>query len=390
MPVDTDAYARESAIEIVQNGGAEQFARMLSRMPDEQSVNLIATGSVVQRTSYLERVMDPELSLAACKIADGNTWWMMETLLNFSGAAEEPSFFADGCPTNMLTLQPCQQAQASLSTGAGGFGLSPAKARRMSPSVGSLVAAVPEMLADLSGAIGDNVRRELPDSDSVRRIWNNVRDLRDVLGAPEESMANIVPEGWRDRAFRAREQGVSAQSVADVLPAHDAETISSSKAQHRMGMLVNRVRYERYVASLDHLPEKRPQRNTSDPQGEKEPRVLPKARQRSQAGSGSTAFLRARPVDSARTTSASEFVTAGKLFMGIKEILAARCPCCGETEVNTRHARLFHRSGAQVNQHQPLVHALSRTLKSMSIRHQVESGAPFHTNTGLFATGHCY
>ena len=60
----------------------------------------------------------------------------------------------------------------------------------------------------------------------------------------------------------------------------------------------------------------------------------------------------------------------------------ARCPCCGEAEVNTRHARLCHRSGAQVNQ-QPHVHALSRTLKSMSIRHQVESGAPFHADRDL-------
>ena len=70
-------------------------------------------------------------------------------------------------------------------------------------------------------------------------------------------MANAVPENWRDRAFRAGEQCASGQSVADVLPAHDAETISSSKAQHRLGKLVNRVRYERYVASLDQLPETR-------------------------------------------------------------------------------------------------------------------------------------
>ena len=59
---------------------------------------------------------------------------------------------------------------------------------------------------------------------------------------------------------------------------------------------------------------------------------------------------------------------------------AARCPFCGEAEIDTRHARLCHRSGAQVNQHQPLVHALFRTLKSISIRHQVERGAPFHAN----------
>ena len=192
-----------------------------------------------------------------------------------------------------------------------------------------------------------------------------------------------MPESWRDRAFRAGEQGASGQSVSDVLPAHDAETISSSKTQRRLGKLVNRVRCERYVASLDQLPETRPQRETGDSQGKKETRGLAKARQGSQSGLGATALIRARPVESARTIPASEFVTAGKRFLGIAEFLAARCPCCGKAEVNTRHARLCHRSGAHSNQHQPLVHALSRTLKSMSIRHQVESGAPFHANRDL-------
>ena len=231
---------------------------------------------MVQRTSYLERVMDPELSLAACPKADGNALWVLEKPLDPPGAAEESSFFADGCPTNMLTLQPYQLAQASLSTGAGGFGLSSAEAQRMSVSVGSLVATVPEVLADLSSHTGDKVRRELPDSGLVRRIWNSVRDLRDVHGVSEEARANIVPESWRDRAFRSGEQGASGQSVADALPTHDAETISSSKAQNRLGNLVNRVRYERYVASLDELPKTRPQRETGDPQGEKETRGLAK------------------------------------------------------------------------------------------------------------------
>ena len=261
MPVGAGEYARESATEIVRHGGAEQLARLLSRMPDKQSANLIATGSMVQRTSYLERVMEPELSLAACPKADGNALWMLEKLLDLPGAAEESSFFADGGPTNMLTLQPHQQAQASLSTGAGGFGLSSAKARRMSASVGSLVATLPEVLAGLSGAIGNRVRR----------------DLRDVHGVSEEAMANIVPKSWRDRAFRAGVQGASGQSVAEVLSAHDAETISSSKAQHRLGKLVNRVRYDMFVSSLDQLPETRPQRDTGDSQGETETRDLAKA-----------------------------------------------------------------------------------------------------------------
>ena len=199
-------------------------------------------------------------------------------------------------------------------------------------------------------------------------------------------MANVGPGSWRDRAFRAGEQGVSGQSVADVLPAHDAEAISSSKVQHILGKLINRVGYEKKHPSLCWTSS--PRRGPSEKQAtlkasSKETRGLAKARQRSQSGSGATAFLRTRPVGSARTTPASEFVTAGKRFLGIEEFLAARCPRCGEAEVYTRHARLCHRSGAHVNQHQPLVHALSRTLKSMSIRHQAESGAPFHANGGL-------
>ena len=188
------------------------------------------------------------------------------------------------------------------------------------------MADVPEVLADLSGTIGNKVWRELPDSDLVRRTWNSIRDLCDVHGVSEEAMANIVPESCRDRAFRAGQQGASGQSVADVLPAHDAETISSSKAQHKQGKLVNRVRYEGYVTALDQLPETRPQRDAGDSQGGKETRDLPKVRSRSPSGTGDTAIERARPVDSARTISASEFVTAGKRFRGIEEFLPAGCP----------------------------------------------------------------
>ena len=153
-------------------------------------------------------------------------------------------------------------------------------------------------------------------------------------------MANIVPESSRGGAFRAGEQGASGQSIPNILPAHDAESTSPNKAQHRLGKLVNRVRYDRYVASLEQLPETSPPLGTGDPHGEKETRGFAKARQRSQSGPGATAFLRARPVDSSRVIPASEFVSAGRRFLGRKEFLATRCPCCGVTDANTRHARL--------------------------------------------------
>lgn len=56
--------------------------------------------------------------------------------------------------------------------------------------------------------------------------------------------------------------------------------------------------------------------------------------------------------------------------------MAVTCPACDAADANVRHARLGHHAGAQVNQHQPLVHATSRFLKWMFVSHQVECGAP--------------
>ena len=135
--------------------------------------------------------------------------WTLENLLDLTGTAKESSFFEGGCLTSQWTLLHHQQAQASLPTEGGGFGLSSAEARRMSVSVGSMVATVPGVLADLSGTIGEKVWRRIPDSDLVCGIWKSIRELRDDHGVSEEAMATVVPESWRDRAFRAGEHGAS-------------------------------------------------------------------------------------------------------------------------------------------------------------------------------------
>ena len=57
--------------------------------------------------------------------------------------------------------------------------------------------------------------------------------------------------------------------------------------------------------------------------------------------------------------------------------MAVSFPCCDAADVNTRHARICPTAGAQVNQHRPLLHAISRTLKRLEIRHQAEDGEPF-------------
>ena len=95
VPIGNDAFAVNSALEIVRDGGAEQIARILSRMPDKQSANLIAASSTVQLTYYIEQVMDPELSLPACQRTDTRAMWMLERLLELLGTADQSSFFED-------------------------------------------------------------------------------------------------------------------------------------------------------------------------------------------------------------------------------------------------------------------------------------------------------
>ena len=85
---------------------------------------------------------------------------MLEKLLDLPRAASASSLFEDGCATIPSTLQPYQQAQVTLPTG---VGRRRPDAWRVSASVGTLMAMAPEVLNDLSGAIGEKVRTEPAD-----------------------------------------------------------------------------------------------------------------------------------------------------------------------------------------------------------------------------------
>ena len=73
----------------------------------------------------------------------------------------------------------------------------------------------------------------------------------------------------------------------------------------------------------------------------------------------------------------------GKTLRRDRGVLSITCPCCDTVDVDTRHARICIRSGAQVNQYQPLLHAISHTLKWLGISHQVESGEPLTAERNL-------
>ena len=59
---------------------------------------------------------------------------------------------------------------------------------------------------------------------------------------------------------------------------------------------------------------------------------------------------------------------------GLDEHVAVRWPCCDAVNVDTRHARTCPGAGAQVNQHQPLLHLISRTLKRLGVPHHLHGG----------------
>ena len=60
--------------------------------------------------------------------------------------------------------------------------------------------------------------------------------------------------------------------------------------------------------------------------------------------------------------------------MGVEEYVTARCFCCDAVDVHTQHAGNSPRAEAQISQHQPLLHAISRTLMRLGVPHNVESG----------------
>ena len=70
----------------------DHLARCLANMPDKQAAALTTIESLGQRTGYLERALDTELSLDACRRADNGAQWAYEKILELPGAAETQSF----------------------------------------------------------------------------------------------------------------------------------------------------------------------------------------------------------------------------------------------------------------------------------------------------------
>ena len=237
---------------------------------------------------------------------------------------------------------------------------------------------LPEVLADLMGRLGDRARRGLPESNIIAQLGGSLREIRDTWGVTKEAIAGIVPESWLEWGLGAEGDLASRPPEADMLAAHDAVTTNHPrKAQQKFWKLVKpgTICFPHSLAGTaarDSTPAE-----TGDPLGGSETETFGRVPHRSlQGAGGAAACLRVRPTHSLRVLPAAELVGMGRRFIGIEGHVAMRYPCCAAADVDIRDVRICPRAGAQVNQHQPRLHAIFPTSKRLGILHQVESGEP--------------
>lgn len=130
----------------MRGGGAGQLACRLTGMPENQAAALFAIESLGQKTSCHEHFLDTGLSLETSREVENRVPWAYDGIKQLPGSVEAQYVFQEERRGDRLTLQ----AQTHLSTEAGGLGLPPAGARRMSTANGvRRVEVLPEVLADL-------------------------------------------------------------------------------------------------------------------------------------------------------------------------------------------------------------------------------------------------
>ena len=80
VPIGSVEYALERARETVKERGTDHLARCLDNKSDKQAEALIVMEPLGQKTGYLERVLDTELSLEECRRADNGAQWAYEKI----------------------------------------------------------------------------------------------------------------------------------------------------------------------------------------------------------------------------------------------------------------------------------------------------------------------
>ncbi|CAB1110491.1 unnamed protein product [Ectocarpus sp. CCAP 1310/34] len=112
----------------------------------------------------------------------------------------------------------------------------------------------------------------------------------------------------------------------DITSQQVAQHLKALAQKHKLGKAINKIQLEKFMESLEHLPQEAVPPTRDNPYGGQEARNMAYARTRSSQGQGGHAFLRAAPTDRAREIPSNEFVYATRRALGVEEFLAERCP----------------------------------------------------------------
>ena len=132
-------------------------------------------------------------------------------------------------------------------------------------------------------------------------MGETINELRHEHGASEETLKGVFPPSWVAWAIeQPGENGMRQPTVVAELAAHDGESTTTRKAQHKLGKAVSKIKLDTFMEPLGNLPEEGYPPTQDDPYGGRETtKDMALAKVRSSQGPAALAFFRAAPTDRA-------------------------------------------------------------------------------------------
>jgi hypothetical protein len=389
VPIGTRAFCEEYAASTLQRLNCVSLAKHLSNMVDySQAAMLLLTQSQSRRLAYLSRNLDPVVLAATAMRYDALNLWTLEHVMGLPDSRSEAEFLPD-MNADELVLEQHQQLQACMSLASGGLGMASAEHTKEAAYVGSLVATLPALLADLVGdAHGAAFRERIPHAATIRALWLALRALGpDGRRISVEGLNAILPPSWIEWAL------AEAYTVPtlEMLAAHDCPasgqrggdaavadlSATTAKKQAQLSHVLNKNRFNDFRRQLTTLPAVAAGHVESQPQA--------MARHRSQCGAGAMSWCTAKPSHELLTLTPTETRAALRRALGREDYLCPVCPTptCTARDVDTRHARRCMRTGSATRQHHTMRDTLVSLLRGIGVVVAVEDGTPFTETESL-------
>ena len=95
----------------------------------------------------------------------------------------------------------------------------------------------------------------IPDTVLVERMGEALRTVHGELGLSEDVLKGVAPPLWVAWTLeQPGENGRRRPTMAE-LAAHDGESTTPRKAQHKLGKAANKKQLERFMEFLEQLPQ---------------------------------------------------------------------------------------------------------------------------------------